>query len=138
MKYDVKIKNKTKDGCLIKSLTTGKEVKLTWDEFNAQFDLVDLYYGNLKEEIKKMYEEAAQLAAQVPIYTLQANNSSSPMEKMKAYGMITVIFEKIQKLTNWTNAEVWQFIRVRINIANELRNMSQKDFDKMIDGSIIE
>lgn len=138
MKYDIKIKNKTKDGCLIKSLINGKEARLTWDEFNAQFDLVDLYYGNFKEEAKKIYEEVAQLAAQVPIYTHKANNSSSPMEKMEAYGMITTIFEKIQKLTNWSNVEVWQFIGVRINMVNELRNMSQKDFSKMVEESIKE
>lgn len=138
MKYDVKIINKTKDGCLIKTLNTGKTLKMTWTEFNTQFDLVDLYYGNLKDEIKKTFEEAKQLAAQVPIYTLQAENSTSQMEKMKAYGMITVIFEKIQKLTNWTNIEVWQFIRRYTTAANELRNMSSKDFDKMINESIKE
>ena len=124
----LRIVKKEKDGITIKG--NGTSVKVSWDEFNAGYNIVDNVYAVMND---KMVEQMSQLdelidSAITAYFILQ--NSVPGITQLSYAGVLSETIEKIQKLLKCSVLDAMKLVKNRINTINNMFGSDKKSHYK--------
>lgn len=124
----LRIVKKEKDGITIKG--NGTSVKVSWDEFNAGYNIVDNVYAVMND---KMVEQMTQLDELVDTATTAyfiMQNSVPDSMQLNYAAVLSETIEKIQKLLNCTGLDAMKLVKNRINAFNDMFGSGKKSHSR--------
>ena len=124
----IRIVKKEKDGITLKE--NGTSVKISWDEFNDGYNIVDNVYAVMND---KMVEQMTQLddlidTATTAYFIMQ--NSVPDIKQLSYAAVLSETIEKIQKLLNCTGLDAMKLVKNRINAINNMFGSDKKSHYK--------
>ena len=124
----LRIVKKEKDGITIKG--NGTSVKVSWDEFNAGYNIVDNVYAVMND---KMVEQMTQLDDLIDTattaYFIMQNFVPDSMQLTYA-AVLSETIGKIQKLLNCTGLDAMKLVKSRINAINNMFGSDKKSHSR--------
>ena len=114
----LRIVKKEKDGITIKG--NGTSVKVSWDEFNAGYNIVDNVYAVMND---KMVEQMTQLDELIDTATTAyfiMQNSVPDSMQLNYAAVLSETIGKIQKLLNCTGLDAMRLVKNGINAINNM------------------
>lgn len=97
----IRILHKSKDGVKVK-LPNGQIKNFTWEEFNANCEMVDKYWAKPNKIIEEIQDKIGWAAT----YSHLANTATSIDEQFRYMAMAGAYIEEIQKATHWSILQI--------------------------------
>ena len=114
----IRIVKKEKDGITLKE--NGTSVKISWDEFNDGYNIVDNVYAVMNDKMVEQMTRLDELVNTATTAYFIMQNSVPDIKQLSYAAVLSETIEKIQKLLDCTGLDAMKLVKNRINAINNM------------------